>query len=73
MSVMTGFVIIMAEQIGLMWKRIHAVPFGIYGATKVGKTTLNHQLRTRGEVPKIVERTVGRGRATRKTIKIDQQ
>tara|TARA_R100000781_G_scaffold80927_1_gene49926 strand:- start:240 stop:899 length:660 start_codon:yes stop_codon:yes gene_type:complete len=68
---MTGFVILMAEQIGLLWKKYHALPFGVYGATQVGKTTLHHQLRTRGEVPKIVERTVGRGKATRKTIKID--
>jgi len=71
MSVMTGFVIIMAEQIGLLWKKLHAVSFGVYGATKVGKTTLHHQLRTRGEVPQIKERTVGRGRASRKSIKID--
>jgi len=71
MSIMTGFVILMAEQIGLLWKKYHALPFGVYGATQVGKTTLHHQLRTRGEVPKIVERTVGRGKATRKTIKID--
>ena len=55
---MTGFVIIMAEQIGLLWKKLHAVSFGVYGATKVGKTTLHHQLRTRGEVPTIKERTV---------------
>tara|TARA_B100001250_G_scaffold165816_1_gene142714 strand:- start:3000 stop:3659 length:660 start_codon:yes stop_codon:yes gene_type:complete len=68
---MTGFVILMAEQIGLLWKKYHALPFGVYGATQVGKTTLHHQLRTRGEVPKITERTVGRGKATRKTIKID--
>ena len=71
MSIMTGFVILMAEQIGLLWKKYHALPFGVYGATQVGKTTLHHQLRTRGEVPKITERTVGRGKATRKTIKID--
>ena len=44
MSVMTGFVIIMAEQIGLLWKKLHAVPFGVYGASKVGQTTVHHQL-----------------------------
>ena len=37
----------------------------------VGKTTPSHQLRTRGEVPQINQRTVGRARATRKNIKID--
>ena len=71
MSLMTGFVIIMAEKIGILWRKIHAVPFGVYGASQVGKTTLHHQLRTRGEVPDIKDRTVGRSRATRKTIKID--
>ena len=71
MSVMTGFVILVIEQIGILWKKINPHPFGIYGATQVGKTTLHHQLRTRGEVPEIRERTVGRERAGRKTIKID--
>ena len=71
MSVMTGFVIICIEQIGILWKKINPHPFGVYGATQVGKTTLHHQLRTRGDVPVIKERTVGRERAGRKTIKID--
>ena len=71
MSVMTGFVILVVEQIGILWKKINPHAFGIYGATQVGKTTLHHQLRTRGEVPQIKERTIGRERASRKTIKID--
>ena len=71
MSLMTGFVIIMVEKLGRFWRRVHAIPFGVYGATRVGKTTLHHQMRTRGEVPDIKERTVGRDRATRKSIKID--
>ena len=37
----------------------------------VGKTTLSHQLRTRGEVHQINERTVGMQRASRKNVKID--
>ena len=44
MSVMTGFVILVIEQIGILWKKINPHPFGIYGATQVGKTTLHHQL-----------------------------
>jgi len=71
MSIMTGFVIIMFEKVNKFWKRINPHPFGVYGASQVGKTTLHHQLRTRGEVPDIHERTIGRGRASRKTIKID--
>ena len=71
MSVMTGFVILVVEQIGILWIKINPHAFGIYGATQVGKTTLHHQLRTRGEVPQIKERTIGRERASRKTIKID--
>ena len=59
MSVMAGFVILVAEGMAKMWNRMHAIPFGVYGATKVGKTTLHHQLRTRGEVPEIKNRTVG--------------
>lgn len=54
-----------------MWNRMHSIPFGVYGATKVGKTTLHHQLRTRGEVPEIKNRTVGRERASRKYVKLD--
>ena len=44
---------------------------GIYGTPMVGKTTLHHQLRTRGEVQQIKERTVGRHRASRKYVKLD--
>jgi hypothetical protein len=71
MSVMTGFIILVIEQVGILWKKINPHAFGIYGATQVGKTTLHHQLRTRGDVPEIKQRTVGRERALRKTIKID--
>ena len=71
MSVMAGFAIIIVEQIGLFWKKINPHSFGIYGATQVGKTTLHHQLRTRGDVPEIKERTVGAHKPLRKTIKID--
>ena len=71
MSVMTGFAILVGEAMIGFWKKIHAINFGVYGATMVGKTTLSHQLRTRGEVQQINERTVGLHRPTRKTIKID--
>ena len=70
-SILTGFAVIMMEAGVAFYKRIHAINFGVYGATMVGKTTLHHQLRTRGEVPEIKQRTVGVGRATRKSIKID--
>ena len=66
MSVFAGFAIVITEAVYGFWKKIHAINFGIYGATRVGKTTLHQQLRTRGEVPNIKERTVGRERATRK-------
>ena len=71
MSLMTGFAILVGEAIIGFYKKVHAINFGVYGATMVGKTTLSHQLRTRGEVPQINERTVGRHRATRKNVKID--
>tara|TARA_R100001463_G_scaffold1194_6_gene5273 strand:+ start:17001 stop:17663 length:663 start_codon:yes stop_codon:yes gene_type:complete len=71
MSVMTGFAILLGEAVIGFYKKIHAINFGVYGATMVGKTTLHHQLRTRGEVPQIKERTVGVHRPTRKTVKID--
>lgn len=71
MSLMTGFAIIVTEAIVGFYKKIHAINFGIYGATMVGKTTMSHQLRTRGEVPQINERTVGLHRASRKNVKID--
>ena len=71
MSLMTGFAILVGEAIIGFYKKVHAINFGVYGATMVGKTTLSHQLRTRGEVPQINERTVGRHRATKKNVKID--
>jgi hypothetical protein len=71
MSLMTGFAILVTEAIVGFYKKVHAINFGIYGATMVGKTTLSYQLRTRGEVPQINDRTVGTSRATRKNIKID--
>ena len=71
MSVLAGFAIVVTEAAIAFYKRIHAINFGVYGATKVGKTTLHHQLRTRGEVPDIKKRTVGLHRGTRKTIKLD--
>ena len=71
MSLMPGFAILVGEAIIGFYKKIHAINFGVYGATMVGKTTLAHQLRTRGEVAQIKERTVGVHRATRKRIKFD--
>ena len=71
MSIMTAFIIVVAEKIGAFWNKVHSIPFGVYGASQVGKTTLHHQLRTRGEVPDIVDRTVGRERASRKYVKLD--
>ena len=71
MSLMTGFAILVGEAVIGFWKKVHAINFGVYGATMVGKTTLGHQLRTRGEVPQMNERTVGLHRASRKNIKID--
>ena len=68
---MTGFAILVGEAVIGFWKKVHAINFGVYGATMVGKTTLGHQLRTRGEVPQINQRTVGLHRASRKNIKID--
>tara|TARA_R110002020_G_scaffold52438_6_gene147372 strand:+ start:325 stop:996 length:672 start_codon:yes stop_codon:yes gene_type:complete len=71
MSVMAGFAILLVEGINKVYQRLHSIPFGVYGASKAGKTTLHHQLRTRGEVPTIVERTVGTHKATRKYVKLD--
>ena len=71
MSIMTGFAILIVEGINRVYQRLHSIPFGVYGASQVGKTTLHHQLRTRGEVPTILNRTVGRHRATRKFVKLD--
>jgi GTPase SAR1 family protein len=47
---MTGFAILIGEAMIGFWKKVYAINFGVYGATMVGKTTLSHQLRTRGEV-----------------------
>ena len=71
MSVMAGFAILFSEAVFSFYKRVHAINFGVYGATMVGKTTLSHQLRTRGEVPTISRRTVGTERASRKVVKFD--
>ena len=71
MSVMTGFAILLGEAVVGFYKKIHAINFGVYGSTMVGKTTLSQQLRTRGEVAQVNERTEGRHRASRKSIKID--
>ena len=71
MSVLAGFAIVISEFAIGFYKKIHAINFGVYGATKVGKTTLHHQLRTRGEVPDIKKRTVGLHKGTRKTIKLE--
>ena len=71
MSLMTGFAILVGEAILGVYKKLHAINFGVYGATMVGKTTLAHQLRTRGEVHQINNRTVGIQRPTRKSVKID--
>lgn len=71
MSLLAGFAVVLTEMVVSMYKRIHAINFGVYGATMVGKTTLHHQLRTRGEVPDIKQRTVGLHRGTRKVVKID--
>ncbi len=68
---MAGFAILLVEGLNKIYQRVHSINFGIYGASKVGKTTLHHQLRTRGEVPTILNRTEGRHRATRKFIKLD--
>ena len=70
MSLMAGFAIVVVEAVGKLYSKLHAINFGVYGATQVGKTTLHHQLRTRGDVPNIKERTVGLKRATRKYVKI---
>ena len=71
MSLLAGFAVFFAE-IGIaIYNRLHAYPFGIYGAERVGKTTLARQLQTRGEVPDIKKRTDGIQSPTRKMIKID--
>ena len=71
MSVFAGFAVLVAE-VGLsIYNRLHSYPFGIYGAGKVGKTTLHRQLQTRGEIPDIKRRTEGLQPARRKVVKID--
>ena len=71
MSLLAGFAVFFAEIGMAIYNRLHAYPFGIYGAEKVGKTTLARQLQTRGEVPDIKKRTDGIQAPTRKMIKID--
>ena len=71
-SLLTGFAIITAEAAASVYRKLHALNFGVYGASKVGKTTLHQQLRTRGEVPDIKKRTVGLHRPSRKVVKIDK-
>ena len=71
MSILAGFAIVVTEAVVSFYKRLHAIQFGVYGASQVGKTTLHHQLRTRGEVPDIKKRTVGLHKGTRKTIKVE--
>ena len=70
---MAGFAILIVEGLNKIYQRVHAINFGIYGATRAGKTTMNHQLRTRGEVPDIRNRTVGKGRATRKSQTLEDK
>ena len=71
MSLLAGFAVFFAEIGMAIYNRLHAYPFGIYGAERVGKTTLARQLQTRGEVPDIKKRTDGIQAPTRKMIKID--
>ena len=71
MSVMAGFAILIVEAMNKLYNRLRSINFGIYGASEAGKTTLHRQLMTRGEVPDIQKRTVGRHRATRKFVKLD--
>lgn len=71
-TLLTGFSILAAEAAMSLYQRVHAINFGVYGASKAGKTTLHRQLRTRGEVPIIQDRTKGLHRASRKTVKIDK-
>ena len=71
MSLLAGFAVFFAEIGMAIYNRVHAYPFGIYGAERVGKTTLARQLQTRGEVPDIQKRTKGVQSSSRKLIKID--
>ena len=43
MSLLTGFAIVITEAIFGVYKKVHAINFGIYGSTMVGITTLNSQ------------------------------
>ena len=71
MSLLAGFAVFFAEIGMAIYNRVHAHQFGIYGAERVGKTTLARQLQTRGEVAYIKKRTDGIQAPTRKMIKID--
>ena len=71
MSLLAGFAVFFAEIGMALYNRLHAYPFGIYGAERVGKTTLQRQLRTRGEIANITQRTDGLQTSSRKVIKID--
>ena len=71
MSLLAGFAVFFAEIGMALYNILHAYPFGIYGAERVGKTTLQRQLRTRGEIANITQRTDGLQTSTRKMIKID--
>ena len=68
---MAGFAILLVEGMNKIYQRLHSISFGVYGASRAGKTTLHHQLRTRGEVPDIKHRTDGLQRASRKYVKLD--
>ena len=39
-TLLTGFSILAAEAMAKAYQRIHALNFGVYGASKAGKTTL---------------------------------
>ena len=68
---MAGFAILIVEGLNKLYHRVPAINVGIYGAPRAGKTTLNQQLRTRGDVPDIRHRTEGLQRASRKYVKLD--
>ena len=68
MSVMTGFAILLGEAVVGFYRKVHAINFGVDGSTMVGKTTLRQQLKTKSEVAQVNNRTVGRHRASMKSI-----
>ena len=45
MSLMTGFAILVGEAVIGFWKKVHAINFGVYGSTMVGKTTLSRKVK----------------------------